>query len=159
MISQKELQKLFTYNPENGNFVRNITSGGQKKGTVAGTINNRGYVRININKKKYSAHRLVWLYLYGILPTKEIDHINRDRADNRLKNLREVDTSINAKNRSIREDNEHGVTGVYWKKSINKWAAQITIDYKTLHLGYFIEYHEAVNARKNAEVLYNFQGE
>lgn len=153
---QKELKKQFDYNENTGVFVRKITSGWKKKGTIAGTLRRDGYMEMRFNGKKHLAHRLVWLYVYGILPKEQIDHINHDRADNRLINLRDSNDSINMLNKTLYFNNNSGVCGVNWHKSNNKWNAQIQIDCKKINLGYFVEFSEAVNARKNAEVLYGF---
>jgi hypothetical protein len=91
----------------------------------------------------------------GSIPD-EVDHINHNRTDNRWNNLRAVTSKSNSRNQSKSIKNKSGVTGVHWDNLRNRWIAQIHIDYKTVHLGTFVEFHEAVNARKNAEVLYGF---
>jgi len=155
MITQEELKDKYVYNPDTGLFIRNKRLGKYKKGTVAGWTHEEGYIKIQIGKKIYSAHRLAWLYIYGYIP-EQIDHINHITGDNRLCNLREATYSINNKNTSKRVDNTSGQVGVCWNKKLCKWSAGIMVDKKRIHLGTFAEYHEAVNVRKNAEVLYGF---
>ena len=157
-MTQNKLKKLFIYDEVSGIFIRNKTNSKRwKKGQVAGTINTQGYLCIRIDGKLYLCHRLAWLYVYGDMPDGHIDHINHNRSDNRIENLRVVDNSENNKNRS----NYSGcVFGVSWctsrKNRPHRWRARIHVDGKDTHLGYFVEYSQAVNARKNAEILYGF---
>ena len=90
MINSNELRALLTYDKDTGVFRRNTSSGGQEIGSIAGTISKYGYIRIRIKNKAYFAHRLAWLYEYGVWPENEIDHINGEKSDNRLINLRKV---------------------------------------------------------------------
>lgn len=153
---QKLLHEQFIYNKNTGLFIRRKSSGGKKQGTIAGTLRKDGYIEIRFNGKKQLAHRLAWLYIYAELPKDGIDHINHDRSDNSIDNLREVGHSINMLNKTKYTNNSSGVCGVNWYKPNNKWNAQIQVDGKKINLGYFLEFSEAVNARKNAEVLYEF---
>ena len=148
MLTQKELKNRLIYDDKTGLF-------SNKKGKIIGSIS-LGYIRISINKKSYQAHRLAWLYVYGKLPKCQIDHINHNRADNKINNLREVTNLENGKNQSLRNDSKSGVVGVSWHTASKKWRARIMVDGADIHLGHFFLFHEAVNARKNAEVLYDF---
>lgn len=123
----------------------------QCAGKEAGIVNSEGYVKIQINGKKYSAHRLVWLITYGSWPTDTIDHKNGIKTDNRIANLRDVTRSINAKNRQRRRDNSSGITGVSWDKDACKWKAEIWQQRKRKSLGRFSSYEKAVATRKAAE--------
>ena len=98
----------------------------------------------------------MWLYVTGKFPKNEIDHINHIKDDNRWDNLRDVAHSTNGKNQSMQVSNTSGVRGVYWYKNNQRWVANITVDGEKIHLGSYVQHHEAVNARKNAEVLYGF---
>jgi len=158
-LTQERLKGLFTYNPSTGVFVRNFTKGGKIKGSIAGCIDKTtGYIRIRVDGKKYSGHKLAWLYVYGALPIKpyQIDHIDRDRTNNSITNLRVVTQSENMQNMGIQKNNTSGVCGVHFRSDIHRWRARILIDGKNTHLGNFIKFSDAVNARKNAEVLYNY---
>lgn len=86
-----------------------------------------------------------------------VDHINGDGLDNRRKNLRVCTYSENAMNSKVKSSNKSGFKGVYWSNQMGKWAAQITVMYKTKHLGYFSKIKEAINKRKEAEL--DFFGE
>ena len=137
MLTQAELKQLLHYDPETGLFTR-LTSPTQKIkiGDIAGFKCN-GYIRITLNYKSYAAHRLAWLYVYGSFPKNQIDHINQDRSDNRINNLRDVTVQQNAFNLPLKVTNKHGYTGIEWHKNMQKYRAQIKINYKSKHLGYF----------------------
>lgn len=154
MISQKALKKELKYDSNTGIFTRLKNTSNCKKGDTAGCERKDGYIVINIKGKLYRGHILAWIYVYGEVPMLHIDHINHNRSDNRIENLRLVTRSDNQKNRSLSKNNKSGVNGVGFYK--NRWHARIKVDKKQIHLGTFTEFHEAVNARKNAEVLYGF---
>jgi len=99
------------------------------------------------------AHRLAWFYMEGEWPTGHINHI---RDDNRWVNLREVSNQENHKNQSISINNKSGVIGVCWNKKARKWHAQIKVNYKAISLGCFSDIHNAIKARKDAEIKYGF---
>ena len=104
MITQERLRRLLHYEPETGVFTWLERSSPHSKGhvgRVAGAFDVRGYWRIKIDYKSYRAARLAWFYMTGEWPTQEIDHINRNPADNRWINLRSVDGSQNTYNRDF----------------------------------------------------------
>ncbi len=158
-ITQERLKELVHYDSETGIFIWKTKTSKYshiKIDDIVGGINKKsGYIQTRIDGKKYQLHRLIWLYMYGYMP-KQIDHINQARADNRICNLREVNNQDNHKNRTRNINNTSSVTGVSWHKRIKKWSSQITINGKQIHLGYFIEFHKAVDIRKNHEALYGF---
>lgn len=144
MLTQERLKELLDYDPETGVFTWKVYRGGRiKKGENAGWFNDEKYKHIKIDGKQYKAHRLAWLYVYGQLPVKDIDHINRDRADNRIRNLREVSNQQNSWNQRVGKNNTSGYTGVTWYKRINKWGAYIKVNYKRIHLGFYSTPEEA----------------
>jgi len=98
------------------------------------------------------AHRVAWVFHSGDWPDGEIDHINGDRTDNRIANLRAVTTALNAKNKRMDARNSSGVTGVYWHKSAKRWA--VSIGNKSL--GCFVEFQDAVNARRAEEIAQGY---
>lgn len=157
MITQKYLQSILEYNPDTGIFTWKIdVDNNVKYGNTAGNVNNKGYMRIAINKKSYLAHRLAWLYVYGEFPLEQIDHTNHDRTDNRIDNLRCVSNQENAMNASKRKDNKSGTVGVSWYNRYNKWVVQIKANNKRIHLGYFTDINDAIAARKQAEIKYGY---
>ena len=109
----------------------------------------RGYIRIGINGKHYYLHRLIYLYhnpdwdIYDISPENEIDHDNITISNNKIENLRILDSSGNNRNKNKRENCSSIYRGVNWDKRQNKWRAQISINGKTIHLGCFEDENEA----------------
>lgn len=157
MITQELLKELYSYNEDTGLFTRIKAGKGFpfKLGTIAGGTSN-GYVNIKVKNKKYSAHRLVWLYMYGHFPDGVIDHINHDGTDNRLCNLRVVTHKDNVKNQRLNKSNKSGHCGVTWKKSHSKWVANIKDNGKQIRLGLFTNKADAITARKEAEIKYEY---
>jgi hypothetical protein len=147
MITQEYLKSVLYYNQDTGNFVwikkENSKSTRIKIGEIAGCIDNNGYRIIRISGKGYKSHRLAWLYIYGNLPFKMIDHINGNKIDNRISNLREVSNKENQLNQ-----NRHrlgSLPGAIFRKKSNKWQSYINLNNKFKHLGYFnteLEAHE-----------------
>jgi len=157
MITQELLKKLFNYNPNTGVFVRLVTTSTRAmSGTVADNRNANGYVRIGINGKNYSAHRLAWAYMYGEMPIGDIDHINQVKSDNRIENLRIATNSENQRNAKRSVLNRSGFTGVSWNKNAKKWRSSIMSLGNAIHLGSFSKLSDAVEARVKAERQYGF---
>ena len=102
------------------------------------------------NQKEIRMHRLIMDCPKG----KVVDHIDHCKSNNCKSNLRICSHSENGKNRSISKNNTSGITGVTWKKRDKRWEAQITVDNKIIHLGYFKTIEEAAKARKEAEIKY-----
>lgn len=148
------------YNAETGVFVwkarGNPNWDGRYAGTVAGRCNSDDYVNICLDKRMYKAHRIAWLFVHGYWPSKQIDHINGVRSDNRIANLREVSNAENARNQRRRSDNKSGVTGVVWVPRLRKWAAQIATSRSCTNLGFYADFEDAVRARKDAEAARGF---
>ena len=101
-------------------------------------------------KSDIRLHRLIM----SCADDKVVDHINRDRLDNRKSNLRICSQQQNSMNRGIQSNNNSGVVGVYWAKSRNKWCAQIMLNKKNIFLGYYEDMNDAIQARKQAEIDY-----
>lgn len=142
-LTTERLLVLLSYDAESGVFVWNSTRGrSAKAGDVAGTAHPRGYVTIEIDGRAYLAHRLAWLFVHGCFPAEQIDHVNRDRADNRLCNLRPASHSQNMANRAHFKNNVSGFRGVY-RHSPNRWRAQIRKDGVLYRLGNFDTPEEA----------------
>ena len=115
---------------------------------VAHLTNNKEYLKVSILGKSILLHRLVWALANNEWPTGEIDHINGDRLDNRLENLRNVTPAENRRNMARRSDNTSGCSGVIWDKAKRKWVVQITRDGRRSQLGSFHRYEHAVAHRR-----------
>lgn len=169
-LTQSRLKELLHYSPESGVFtwkhrsIDNFDSlhefrrwNTRYDGTVAGSIHSvQGYIAIDVLSVKYISHRLVWLYIYGVWPDGEIDHINHNRSDNRISNLRVVSLIENQRNQSIPRNNTSGVVGVSWYKHTEKWVAYISVNGKRVGLGYFTEKADAVACRHAANIKHGF---
>jgi hypothetical protein len=154
-LTQNKLKEILNYDNDNGIFTWKINPARNVNcGDIAGSLTVLGYIHITINKKTYKAHRLAWLYVYGKWPDKNIDHINRNRSDNKICNLREVNVSENGWNVGIASDNTSGYKGVYWRKDDKKWAARIQVNGKRKYLGGFENSIQAANAYRIAEIEY-----
>lgn len=148
-LSVGRLRSLFSYDPLTGQFRRKISSGKARKGSIARGSNARGYIFIPIDGKTYPAQRLAWLYCYGEMPLQDLDHINRDRADNRIANLRLCTKAENARNATMRGASS-GLKGVYWRPKPHKWVAIITADRQRHFLGSFDSSADAARAYNQA---------
>lgn len=155
MITHKYLKEVLGYNEITGVFTwlvnRNSYRGKVKVGAVANNVSAHGYIRIGIDGTRYQAHRLAWFYVYGKWPRSQIDHINRDRLDNRISNLREASDAQNKQNLGLNSRNTSGVTGVTWDKQRQKWFAKINHNYKQIPLGRFDNIQDATNAYAEAK--------
>jgi len=150
-LTQHELKSLLRYEPDTGNFIRlTKVSNRVNVGDVAGGIQNSGYISIKVSGKYYRAHRLAWLYTHGMWPNEMLDHINGDKADNRLCNLRECSRVQNGRNQKLSHVNTSGFKGVCWHKASNKWMACIGINKKQKHLGLYYTAEDAAIAYDTA---------
>lgn len=131
------------------------TVNGRFAGVVATGAVSRGYKRICIDGTIYAYHRVVWKLVNGTEPDS-IDHINGDRSDNRICNLRSVTCSDNSKNMKRPRNNTSGVIGVHWSNSKQKWVAQIKVGGKLTMLGRFSSLDDAAAARRAAEMKHGF---
>lgn len=146
-ISQELLLALFNYDPETGIFTRKLTTGTKaKKGDIAGVLNDNGYIDISINTRAYRAHRLAWLYCFDELPEEQIDHIDNDRTNNRLDNLRLATNLQNSYNKGVSKLNTTGYKGVSLDKRCNRYRAYISVEGKQKSLGYYSTAEEASQA-------------
>ena len=141
-ITAERARQVLDYEVKTGIFTWRVHTRNTKVGQQAGTLKARGYVVISIGRKLTAAHRLAWLFYYGVWPTFGIDHINGNRSDNRICNLRDFPQSYNLQNqRQARKDSKSGFLGVSPNRS--KWAASIHINGVKTHLGTFDSMEEA----------------
>lgn len=173
-FSQAELFKYLNPNFETGNIYfkfRNSTEFPSERiangwntrfaGKIAGSVSTNGYKLIGIKGKRLLQHRVLWFMLTGMIPV-EIDHKNGNTLDNSICNLRDTTKSENSYNSKTYSCNTTGHRGVHYYKNRNLYSAQITINGKTLHLGYFKTFEEARTARLQGEEehgILNFRGD
>jgi hypothetical protein len=171
-LTQERLKELLHYNPDTGLFtwkarpfknfktLKNMNAWNAKNAyKQAGTLEKNGYIRISIDSKDYRAHRLAWLYFYGIFIDRQIDHINHNTSDNRIINLRLATQGQNNQNQNRSHiDNKSGFLGVSFNTYKNKYFSRIQVERKQYFLGYFntaIEAHEAYLTAKRKFHEYN----
>lgn len=146
------LKQLATYDPETGHFVWKESRGRRKRGAIAGSHCNKGYLVIGVDYKVYKAHRLAWLYMTGEWPTDQIDHRNTRKDDNRWDNLRQASNQQNCCNRD--RYNKTGFRNVSIAAS-GRFIASVARDGKTHHLGVFDTPEEAYAAASAARIKHH----
>lgn len=151
LISAEDIRNILSYDPASGLFLWKVDRSYRvKAGYKAGHVTPLGYHAIEIAGRKFMAHRLAWLIVSGKWPAFDIDHLNGDRLDNRIENLREASRSENCSNKLSRCDSKSGVKGVFWNKKLSKWQAQISKNGKQIYLGVFETMDEAKAAYRRA---------
>jgi hypothetical protein len=160
-LTQEYLQSILHYDKDTGIFTwKKINKNSNRKlENIAGSFHNKGYRHIRLLGKLYLEHRLAWFYQYGYFP-KEIDHIDGNKLNNCIFNLREVTRSQNMMNTSPKRKNSStGIKGVSWYPKYNKWVVRIQVNGKRKCLGYFedLEFAElvATEAREKYHAIYS----
>jgi hypothetical protein len=138
VITQQRVKQLATYDEVTGLFTS------RKNGLVLGTNHASGYVQLCLDGKFYRAHRVAWLYMFGVLPSNYIDHINGVRNDNRKENLREATPAQSRWNSTRMGHNKLGIKGV--ERRGRKYYARITVNRNRISLGIFTEVRAAHRA-------------
>ena len=155
MIDHERLKQIIQYDPQTGQFTWRVNGKGrfQRVGKIAGTLTEKGYLKICADCKAYRAHRLAWFYVHEVWPPDEIDHINRNKTDNRIANLRLATHVENCQNMPLRRDNKYGVPGITYHGDRRKkrWQAKIRINGVLKYLGYYHTIDEAKAARLKGE--------
>lgn len=141
------------YDRVTGNFHWIESCGRVKSGDVAGCVDDKGYVRIRLKRKLYLAHRLAWIVENGPIPRgMEIDHVNGNKSDNRICNLRLASRNQNEHNKGIQSNNTSGVKGVTWHKRASKWQAQVSVNGRKKYIGFFSRLEDAKDAVEKARL-------
>lgn len=160
MITQEMVKSSFNYDPFTGEFHRTVIRDRWGNQTSVwrkvGTPREDGYFEVMAFGMTFKLHRLAFLYMIGVHPSGEVDHVNGVRSDNRWSNLRVVDKSSNMKNRGTNHNNTSGVSGVTWFSDCERWRARININGERVSLGLFKTFDEAVAARRGAEQILGY---
>ena len=157
-LTQDRLRELLLYDAETGIFTRRIKTGRVLVGDVAGSLHQKGYREIKVDYKHYFAHRLAFLYVEGVMPPAQVDHVNRVPSDNRYVNIRKATQAENTQNISLSTKNTSGLIGASWNRTQKKWESRIRAKGKKLNLGLFDTAEEAHAAYTQAKAaLHTFQ--
>ncbi|EMQ4858705.1 HNH endonuclease [Morganella morganii] len=158
MLTFSEVDKFLSYNPLTGDLRWKIQASSRAKvGDIAGCVRSDGYLQIQLHGKRYKNHHVAWLLSYGRWPEKTIDHVNRNRSDNRISNLRLATVTENNWNQGISARNTSGVKGVHYDHVRRRWVAQIQANGKNRQIGRYIHLHQAEAAIKKARSVIHGQ--
>ena len=134
ILTQELVQSLFEY--KDGKLYWKVNKGRVKIGDKTGSLHHSGYLFIQINSKTYLAHRVIFLYHHGFLP-QYIDHIDGNKSNNKIENLREATRHQNSFNTKLYKTNTSGIKGVNWSKSAKKWEVRVQINNKRKCFGIY----------------------
>lgn len=144
-VSPQELCEMLSYDEATGEL-RWKKKGLGRRSERAGGLAAQGYIYICVRGKRILAHRAIWAIVYGEWPQSIVDHVNMDRTDNRLCNLRLATKSQNACNTRLYRNNTSGVKGVRWRQNAKKWTAEIRVNGRSKHLGTYDNKEDAAMA-------------
>lgn len=137
-LKHADLLSTLDYDPATGLFRRKVAQHRRDVGAVAGYLLPSGYVRVSLFHRTYRAHRLAWFYVHGTWPADQLDHIDGNKVNNAIANLREATSSQNAQNQCDgRPNTASNLLGVSWITERKKWRAQIVVNGKVFYLGRF----------------------
>jgi len=155
MLTLARLKEVIRYDAKRGTFTwrKRLNNNGPKIGGRAGTKTTWGYIGINIDGRRYFAHRLAWLYVTGEWPRREIDH--RRGPSNRWRNLREATRAQNCHNTPRRRDNTSGAKGISYDRARGCWRAYVNKRGRQIWHHRFPSKRAAIAARRNAARRYH----
>jgi len=148
-LTAARLRELLDYDPLTGIFTNRARRGRHAAGSVAGGLTDRGYIRIFVGGRSYRAHQLVWLHTHGRWPEDELDHHDRDKANNRLVNLREATRAFNTQNRILPDG------GVAFDSERGQWRVRVRIGDRPTHLGRFGKHADAALVAHDARCIFH----
>lgn len=141
-LTQQRAKELFEH--VDGNLIWKVNKKSAKAGNIAGCKNSRGYLTVQVDGKNKTVHRVIWLMEYGWLP-KLIDHIDGDRINNVLSNLREATVSQNLCNSRDYKKKSGLARNVRWNAKSQRWNIRVMKDQKEHYIGSCKDYDEAVS--------------
>ena len=152
-MTQEELKELFEY--KDGHLLAKVKYYPNTRiGVPIGGINALGYVQTSVHNKKYYLHRLIFLYHHGFLP-ESVDHVDGDRSNNRIENLRAASLHQNNYNVKTPKTNKSGVKNVHWNKKNNNWNVTLAANNKSMYFGSFDDLELAALVAEEARNLYH----
>ena len=154
ILTHERLTSVLDYDPKTGVFKRRKAT--TVRGNVVGYARPDGYYCVGIDRKKYLAHRLAWFYVFGVWPEHEIDHIDQNKLNNRIANLRDATPSMNQHNKKLMANNTSGFQGISWDTFNGKWVATIQAFKRSHFLGRFTTLAEARRVRESAKKSLHF---
>ena len=143
MLILNEVRKDFKYS--DGKLYKFIRHSSTPHYREVKALDSKGYIQVSYKGKVYRGHRIIFLLVHGYLP-KILDHINGDRLDNRIENLRPANECRNSQNACMSKNNTSGIKGVYFDTSRQKWSAEVSANNKRYRLGRFFTKFEAACA-------------
>ena len=151
-LTQERLKQVVSFEPTTGIFIRILKAKRAVVGKELGYKKSNGYIALSIDGQKYFAHRIAWLYVYGEFPKHDIDHIDGDRTNNKIKNLRDVSRTENLQNLKIAKSHNKstGVLGAYLH-NCGKFMSRIKVNKKDVYLGLFDTVEQAQQAYLTAK--------
>jgi hypothetical protein len=161
MFTQDRVRFLFDYDAARGVLIKKNKC--NKKDTrpligsdIGAHPDSVGYGNCTVDGQSCKAHRVIWLWFYGDIPQEEIDHIDGNKLNNRIENLRAVSKQENLKNKKKYTSNKSGICGVHWCNTWKKWLSIISLGRKKMVLCQTRDFFEACCARKSAELQLDF---
>lgn len=160
--TQERLRQLFMYEEETGRILHNNPKYPARKGKEAGREHRRGgrdvqYRKVKVDGREVFSHRVAWILNNGDIPEgMTLNHKDHDGMNNRLDNLELVTPDQHQLDRPLSKSNTSSCNGVSWYRPYGKWVAKISVNGERIHLGYFDDFEEAVEARKEAERDFGF---
>lgn len=137
-MTAEKAKRIWRYDPATGDFFWLIQANqGVPPGNQAGCLDERGYLILSYKNRRYKGHRMAWLMMTGSAPLADVDHRDRNKSNNRFRNLREATRGQNVANAGKRSTNTSGFKGVSFHKKTGRWPASICSEGKLRYLGLF----------------------
>lgn len=156
IVTAEQARELLAYDRESGLLTWKVNRRGKvKAGDAAAHLRSGGYLIVCLLDRLYPAHRIIWLMMTGKMPAQVLDHINRDRTDNRWCNLRESTARQNCHNRGLSSLSTTGRKGVTYSAERRRYRVIITSDGHRRHIGYFRDIDQAAAAYDQAALKYH----
>lgn len=145
-MNQSRVRDLLDYDRHTGGLLWRVSRGSVRAGQRAGTVKRDGYRRVMIDGREWPEAHVVWLWVHGTLPPLQVDHINLNKADNRIDNLRLATCSQQQANTRPSKRNKHGCKGLKWRADRRKWRVDIYVNGCAKTVGHYTHKPDAIAA-------------